>query len=209
MKLTKNQKSILVGTVLGDGFLQKTGKKNARLRLEHSEKQNEYLLWKVSHMGRVFNGKPSYIKRKHPKSGKTYSYVRHQSNAMPELGRIRDVFYKEGKKVIPKSLSDIISKLNGVLVVAVWYMDDGYLDPKDKNSFIYLGRISKEEAEFAKEAIYAVFGIKPRIYNKKEKGFALYFSVAQTRQIQKKMSKYIIDIFNYKLLPEYRHKTSL
>ena len=46
MKFTKLQKAILAGTLLGDAFLQKTGVKNARLRLEHGERQKEYLLWK-------------------------------------------------------------------------------------------------------------------------------------------------------------------
>ena len=39
IKLSLTQKQILYGTILGDGYLQKTGEKNARLRLEHGEKQ--------------------------------------------------------------------------------------------------------------------------------------------------------------------------
>ena len=33
--MTKKQKEILTGMVLGDCYIQKTGKKNARIRMEH------------------------------------------------------------------------------------------------------------------------------------------------------------------------------
>ena len=46
--LTRQEiKSAIIGMILGDGYLQKTGEKNARLRLEHGYKQKEYLLWKT------------------------------------------------------------------------------------------------------------------------------------------------------------------
>src|SRR3990167_10219321 len=44
--MTNKQKSVILGSILGDGFLQQTGKNNARLRLEHGLKQKEYLIWK-------------------------------------------------------------------------------------------------------------------------------------------------------------------
>jgi hypothetical protein len=65
--MNQRQKAILLGMVLGDCYLQKTGEKNSRIRLEHS-------------------------------------YFRWQSNASPEIGRYRQIFYQNGKKVIPKGL---------------------------------------------------------------------------------------------------------
>ena len=102
--LSKEQKSILIGTILGDAYLQKTGKKNARLRLEHGYKQKEYLFWKVEKLNKLFQGKPKYIERIHPITKKTYCYWRHQSQTTPYLGRLRGIFYPEGKKKIPKDL---------------------------------------------------------------------------------------------------------
>ena len=74
MELTKQQTNVLIGTILGDGFLQKTGEKNARLRLEHSQKQKDYVLWKGNIFGRLFQVKPNYLERVHPKSKETYKY---------------------------------------------------------------------------------------------------------------------------------------
>ena len=74
INLTKRQKDILIGTVLGDAYLQKTGQKNARLRLEHGGKQKEYIMWKAKELGNLIQGKPKPLKRVHPITKKTYSY---------------------------------------------------------------------------------------------------------------------------------------
>ena len=102
MKLSSIQRDILIGTVLGDAYLQKTGKKNARLRLEHGADQKEYLFWKVKNLQQFFQGKPKYLERIHPISKQTYKYWRHQSQSMPFLGKLQRIFYKNGAKSIPE-----------------------------------------------------------------------------------------------------------
>lgn len=207
MRLTKKQTAVLIGTVLGDAFLQKTGGKNARLRLEHSEKQKQYLFWKAEVFPRLFQGKPTYITRVHPKTGRTYAYWRWQSNASPALGAWHRIFYRDGKKEIPETLEKILTE---PLALAVWYMDDGYYYARDRNSYLYLGRVSKKEASIAQHAILKNFGIRARVYDKKAKGFALYFSVAETKKLHKLIGHLLLPEFAYKLLPEYRkHTTSL
>ena len=204
MQLTKTQTAVLVGTVLGDAFLQKTGEKNARLRLEHGETQKEYLHWKVSVFGRLFQGKPTHITRTHPRTQCVYGYWRSQSDATPALGKWRRLFYPNGKKVIPPTLADVLTQ---ALALAVWYMDDGYYDAKERNSYLYLGRVSKQEAQTAQRAIQKNFGIRARIYDKKTKGFALFFSVSETKKLHKLIRTHVRPEFDYKLLPEYRQHT--
>lgn len=197
MKLTRNQEAILAGSVLGDAFLQKTGERNARLRFEHGAKQKEYLLWKVKALTRLFQGKPTHLSRVHPKTKATYEYWRAQSNATPELGKLRTIFYPEGKKRIPVNVAKFIKE---PLALAVWYMDDGYYYPKDKNSFLYLGRVSSDEAEYAREALERNFRLLPRVYDKKKKGFALYFGVAETKKLHTVVRRHmLLPLFAYKL----------
>lgn len=195
MKLTKRQESILTGIILGDGFLQSTGTKNARLRLEHGGKQKEYLLWKAAQFPRLFLGKPSQLIRVHPKTKQSYEYWRHQSNSTPVLGEWRKRFYPEGKKHIPK---DIAKSLNP-LAIAVWYMDDGHYYPRDRASFIYLGRVSLEEANIAECAIQNNFGITAKIRDKKNKGFVLFFPVEETKKFQRLVKPFMLPLFDYKL----------
>jgi len=196
VRLTKRQTAILIGTILGDGFLQKTGAKNARLRFEHGDKQKEYLLWKANQFPRLFQRKPSYLERKHPKNESVYAYWRHQSNTTPELGKWRALFYPAGKKRIPNTLEEL---LTDALALAVWYMDDGYYYARDKVSYLYLGRVSLEEAKIAQGAIEKNFGVASRVYDKKKKGFALYFPPTETVQLHEIIREHMLPIFDYKL----------
>lgn len=196
MSLTKTQEAILIGTILGDGYLQKTGEKNARLRLEHGEKQKEYLVWKASKFPRLFQGKATYLERIHPHSKNVYRYWRQQSNTTPELGKWRVLFYPDGKKHIPEGLSDI---LKNPLSVAVWYMDDGYYYSRDRNSYIYLGRVAETEAQFAQETLKKNFGVVAKIYDKRKKGYTLFFSVEETIKLHSVIRSFVVPLFNYKL----------
>ena len=197
MSLTKIQKAVLAGSILGDAFLQKTGTRNARLRYEHGVKQKEYLLWKMKAFPRLFQGGATHLSRVHPKTQATYEYWRAQSNATPELGKWRAAFYPDGKKRIPANVAEFIMD---PLALAVWYMDDGYYYPKDKNSYLYLGRVSREEAVYAQEALVRNFGLAPRVYDKKQKGYALYFSPAETGQLQTLIRRHmLLPLFAYKL----------
>lgn len=182
--------------ILGDAYLQKTGKKNARLRLEQGARQKDYLFWKISKFPKLFQGKPKYLERKHPLTGKVYKYWRHQSNSTPELGKWQRVFYPDGKKHIPENLKDI---LKDFLSLAVWYMDDGYYYDRDKVSYLYLGRVNKKEAEIANIMFEENFGIFSKTLDKKQKGFALYFSPSETIKFHKKIEKFILPLFDYKI----------
>lgn len=198
MNLTQRQESILLGTVLGDGCLQKTGKKNARLRLEHRENQKEYLLWKGKQFPRLFLGKPEYLERIHPDTKGIYAYWRWQSNSTPVLGKWHSMFYKNGKKHIPEELGKLLTQ---PIALAVWYMDDGtfYHNNHNRYSMIYLGKVSKEEANIAVEAILRNFRIQAKVYDKKKKGFALFFSVVETKKMHDLVRPFMLPIFNYKL----------
>lgn len=194
MKLSSIQKDILIGTILGDGYLQKTGEKNARLRLEHGFRQKEYLFWKVKNLQQFFQGKPKYLERVHPITKRTYHYWRHQSQALPFLGKLQKIFYRDGKKIIPENIEKLLTPRS----VAVWYMDDGYYYERDHCSYIYLGNVKKEEAELIKDAFMKKFNLTTRILVKK-KGFAVYFPPQEVRKLKKIIQDYVLNQFNYKL----------
>ena len=196
MKLTKQQTSVLIGTILGDGFLQKTGEKNARLRLEHSKKQKDYVLWKGKIFGRMFQGGPNYLERIHPKSKETYKYCRWQSSVSPAFGKWRKYFYPNGKKIIPNDIGNFLTE---PITLAVWYMDDGYFNKTDRNSYIYLGRVTRAEAEILQKSIRKNFGIEATVYDKKNKGFALFFGASETKKLQALLRPFIVPSLQYKL----------
>lgn len=196
MNLDKEQKSAIIGMILGDGYLQKTGKSNSRLRLEHSLKQKDYLSWKAELLPQLFQGGPIFLKRKHPITKRIYSYARYQSNSSPYLGKLRKIFYPDGKKHIPETLSNL---LKSDIALAIWYLDDGYYYPRDNSMYLYLGRINREEAKIVSLVIEEKFGIKNSILDKKNKGFVVYFSPRECGKLKFIIKKYCIPSMEYKL----------
>lgn len=196
IRLNKFQLNALIGMIIGDGYLQSTGKKNARLRLEHSVRFKDYLLWKMNLLPKLFQGRPKYLKRIHPLTKKEYEYVRAQSNSSPLLGKLRKLFYPDNSKVIPEKLKKLLTLPIGL---AIWYYDDGYYNKIDKNAFIYLGRLKKEDAERAKEILKTNFGLNTRVIDKKRKGFVLYFPPNEAKKLKNYILDYQIESLKYKI----------
>jgi hypothetical protein len=122
--LTWQQKSVIVGSVLGDGHLRKIeGRKFAFLEIQHSVKAKEYCQWKYEILKDICTSPPK-IRMMDEKR----EVIRFQTREHPEIEEIYQNFYKTGKKAIPKNFT------LDPLALAVWFMDDG---SKSKGS-IYL-----------------------------------------------------------------------
>jgi hypothetical protein len=122
--LTQNQRSIIVGTLLGDGYLRKIkGRKDAFLEVNHSFKQKEYVDWKHVMLKEIVVSGP----KKRRGNGNRIAY-RFYTKQLPELSTIMGMFYCGRSKIIP----DIT--LNPIML-AVWFMDDG---SKCREADVYL-----------------------------------------------------------------------
>jgi len=196
--LGKKQKEVLIGLILGDGFLQATGKKNARLRLEHSAKQKSYLDWKVEVFKNFMQSEPKRMDRFHPTWKKTYSYYRCQSQSTPVFGKFKRLFYQGNRKVIPENIQSL---LKAPQTLAVWYMDDGSLYHRDRMAEIYLPSYSKEELKKLLEALKINFELEPRVKIKKKKYPVFSFGVEQTQKLLDIIKPYIIPSLEYKIFP--------
>lgn len=113
--LTQYQKSIIIGLILGDGYLRRIqGRKHAFLEVNHAISQKEYVDWKFNSLTGITNSSP--VSRKGKEKRIAYRFYTKQH---PYLTKLWYKFYSEKYKVIPNNL-----KLNS-LTLAVWYMDDG------------------------------------------------------------------------------------
>lgn len=122
--LTQKQKSLIIGAILGDGYLRIIPKrKNAFLEINHSAKQLDYVNWKFKILESIVKSGPKLRKG----NGSRIAY-RFYTRCLPEITDLFRIFYKGRKKIIPKNL------ILDSLVLAVWFMDDG---SKTRNS-IYL-----------------------------------------------------------------------
>lgn len=123
--LTQYQKSVIIGTILGDGCLRiGKGRKNALLEINHSFKSKDYVDWKYQVLKNLVKSEPKARKG----NGNRIAY-RFCTKQLPELTKIKNDFYENNVKIIPTNL-----KLDPISL-AVWYMDDG---SKCRKSDIYL-----------------------------------------------------------------------
>src|SRR3989338_313666 len=112
--LSQVQKSVVIGSLLGDGYLRQIkGRKNAFLEINHSYSQKDYVDWKYGLLKSLVKSQPKLRKS----NGKRYAY-RFFTKQHPNLTKIYQKFYVNGIKVVPKI------SINP-LILAIWYMDDG------------------------------------------------------------------------------------
>lgn len=110
--LTEIQKSVIIGSLLGDGYM--SCKTHAYLKIGHSIKQKSYVDWKYSLLSEFVRTKPKMYKG----NGSRIGY-RFCTRSLPVLTPFYRMFYGNSIKAIPSSL-----KLNP-FSLAIWYMDDG------------------------------------------------------------------------------------
>lgn len=193
--ILKEQRLIILGTLLGDGYLQKTGKKNARLKIDHSIKQKEYIFWKYEKLKNLAQDKPKLIKRYNPIFKKEYHYYRFQTYSMNILGKYKRWFYKDNKKVIPDNIENIIKH---PLVLAVWYMDDGYMDKKNKALEIYLPKYEIKDLNKLVSALKNVHNIIAEIVYKKNYP-VIRLKKEEAKKFVNKIEKHVIECMKYKI----------
>ena len=118
LSLTGRQREILIGLLLGDGHLERMNARGwARLKVEHSIRQSEYVYWKYSEWaGWVLT--PPAPRFKDNRLGTMSTNIGFATVSHPELGAFQRLFYA-GRKQVPANLT--LTPLS----LAVWFMDDG------------------------------------------------------------------------------------
>src|SRR3989344_2867808 len=112
--LTQLQKSLIIGSMLGDGYIRRVnGRRDAFLEMNHSLTQKDYVDWKYSILKNLTRSGP-----KSRKGNGTRIAYRFFTKQHPEFTKMMVLFYRGKKKCIPDLILDPIS-------LAVWYMDDG------------------------------------------------------------------------------------
>ena len=183
--LTQLQKSLIIGTLLGDGYLRRMkGRKDAFLEVNHSIRAKDYVDWKYSILKSIAGGIP----KSRQGNGRRVAY-RFYTRQHPELSRMHELFYENGKKRIPDIQLDPVS-------LAVWFMDDGskcrpgdvYLNTQqftagDQEKLIKMLRALCLEATINKDKIY----------------YRLRFLKESVKKLNELISDHIIPSMRYKL----------
>lgn len=184
--LIQTQKSIIIGSILGDGYLRVIkGRKNAFLEINHSFKQKEYVDWKYDQLKSIVKSPPKSRKS----NGGRVAY-RFYTKQHPELTELFKNFYQNGKKIIPDNL-----QLDPI-ILAIWFMDDG---SKCRLSDIYLNT-QQFDNESQRKIISSLkkIGLSASL-NKDKSYYRIRFIKSSLPKLRSLIEKYIIPSMRYKI----------
>ena len=191
--MNEKQRSIMVGTLLGDGHLETQNQgRTYRLKIEHSIKQKEYTDFLYQNFKSWVNELPK--EKNKVVKGKTYTNYYFQTRSIGEFRFYGQIFYdKEGKKRIP----DFIDKLLTPLALAVWFMDDGSAKSKQHKALILNTQcFSKRDLRLLINAFEKCFGIEAKLRSQKE-GYQLI--IPRPEKFIELILPYLRKEFYYKL----------
>lgn len=120
--LSSRQREIIIGSLLGDGRLERRSRKiTARFRVHHSWDQRAYVDWKYQELKNIVSTSPKKITWYDEKRDiRNVAYYFH-TLTLKALGELHTMFYRKDEKRVPEEIVDFLTPL----VLAVWIMDDG------------------------------------------------------------------------------------
>ena len=171
-KLSKDQKSLLIAMLLGDGTISS----NYVFKLSHSEQQKEFLEWKIRLLeakGFKVNGIKEYTSKCGYNTGKKVLYS--QLSVIPTIKALRRSVYIP-KKTFTRNLLNWLDAQG----LAIWYMDDGCINintSKQRSSIQHTVKIATCVDESTVNMIITYFlevwGIKFRKFKEGKETFSI------------------------------------
>ncbi len=183
--LTKLQRSIVIGTILGDGYLRIiSGRKNALLEINHSITQREYVDWKYTMLKSIAGSPP-----KERISGVNRRAYRFYSKQLPEFTELFNQFYKNGKKIIPQNI--VLNPMS----IAVWFMDDGSYC-RESDVYLNTQQFSLKDQKMLSNVLTRI-GLKTTL-NKDKQYYRLRFLKESIPKLKTMIGEFIIPSMRYK-----------
>ncbi len=184
--LSQIQNSVIIGSLLGDGYLRIVpGRQNAFLEVNHSFTQKEYVDWKYSILKDITVSAPK--KRVIDNIRIAYRFYTRQH---PEITQLFKLFYKNGVKIIPNDIH--ITPLS----LAVWFMDDG---SRCRTSDVYLNTQQFDyEDQMKLIGILKEFNLEARL-NKDKTYTRIRFMKSSLPEFRRLISPYITESMKYKI----------
>lgn len=203
--LTRRQERIIIGALLGHGFLIRSGKK-ILFGFKQRKRNREYLEWIFNELQNICTDKGIMYRSDYDQ------YFFRTSLRKYDFTYLYRKFYRfssgmaKAVKIVPKEISEL---LNDPISIAVWYMDDGSLDfrPKDHYSY-YLAthNFSLKETQRLRDVLEGNFGVRANVYNNLIRGKRyprIYIGVAGRDRFEEIVKPYVsqFSCFDHKLPP--------
>jgi len=199
---TDEQKSLVYGTLLGDGNLsiQKNGT-NACLRIEHGQSQIDYLRYKFAILKPWLNSNDVTLQNEKTSgfNSKFYKSAKLTTVAHPLFTEMYHKFYNNGVKVVTPEILENIDKL----ALAFWHCDDGsYFRHKgNRSSYMKLATCNFTETEqrMILDWFQKRWNIHCTLQSVGRKLTSLLFSANEARKLASLITPYVPECMKYKI----------
>lgn len=210
--ISEETKQIIIGSLLGDGCICKTGD----FREKHSLAQEQYLKWKAEKLGHIIADVSRYDALD-KRNGEISSGYLLRTITHTYLLDMEKKFYirndlNDRVKIIPEDIANYLNPL----VLAIWFMDDGYTDwgyrngtKPHKNSlpscFLCTDCFQPEEIFNLIIAIKKIFNINAQIYmhtkssNRSPSKIRIKFNTIESQKFIKIISEHMQKELLYKI----------
>ena len=149
----------------------------------------------MAHEFKPFSLMPRAILAKDKRNGKTYKRWHFSTKSLPIFSKFRDIFYKNGRKIIPTDISEMLSNLS----LAIWYMDDGFRRRDSKGFYLCSSSFTSKEQEILQKMLFIKFGLKTNIHHQHELE-RIFIPSAYSDKFNNLIKQFVLPVFAYKLL---------
>nr|QWC53733.1 LAGLIDADG homing endonuclease [Rhizoctonia solani] len=159
--LSDDLKNILVGLYLGDLYVQRRTKgSNAYLQFAQGLVNKDYLehlyeLFKIY----CYNAPNTTSMAPDKRTGEVYSRVRFHTYSLPCFNHLYDLFYPEGKKIVPLNIGELLTPIG----IAYWIADDGCWIKSKRHVVLSTNSFTIKEVELLIEVLNNKFNLKSYI----------------------------------------------
>ncbi len=182
-----------MGKLLGDGHLETANGRTYRLKIEHSLKQKDYVLWAYNELKNMCPSEPKI--KVHKRGNNEYKKSWFNTSYSGSLRFYYQQFYKNEKKIVPK----LIHRWLTPLTLAVWFMDDGSIKSSaHKARILNTQSFTKEEIEKLIKTLKEKFDLQSKLRRQKE-GYQIMILSESADRFAKLIQEYIIPSMKYKL----------
>ena len=168
MKFTEIDKAIMIGLLLGDGYINDKG----RVEIEHCIEQRDYCVYKAKLLHSVCGGKDinvheyqrtrSILKDGRQWKNNTFTTVSFKKQSKHFM-YFRNLLYKNGRKEITQDVLDLLTPLS----IAIWWLDDGSIVKKRQKDgspgaygLMLYTYLPKEQNELIQKYFLEKYGMK-------------------------------------------------
>lgn len=192
LRLSKRQRELIVGLLLGDGHLEtQNNGRTYRLKVEHCAAQRDYLVWLAKEFQEWLQT-DWYEKQRGTKVVYGFTTVSH-----PAFRFYAKQFYQEGKKRMPPLIKRLLSPLS----LAIWFLDDGSAkSSRHKSLVIHSLGYTRSDLMLAQEALMQL-GVESSMHKQRNGSFRLYFPYKSARIIVDYVRPILVEVplFAYKV----------